>query len=108
MTLEEAKTLLEINYEKATKLAYVTNPLAFALYRVWKKADREGVHSSTNLSNKCGSCKWSVPCKFSAKSTFGCYVECQNPNKVWRHQSSMIKQRTNPKCKLYERKEDGN
>ena len=41
MTLQKAIKLLESEYEKATKLEYVRNPLAFALYRVWKKADGE-------------------------------------------------------------------
>ena len=107
MTLEEAKKLLDEQYEKAQKLAYVTKPLAFALYRVWKKADdEEETRLSTDLSNKCGSCRWSVPCQFNTRSTSGCYVECQNPNKIWRHQSSMMRQRTTPKCKLYERREN--
>lgn len=41
MTLEEAKQLLEKEYEKAQRLGYVRNPLAYALYEVWKKADRK-------------------------------------------------------------------
>lgn len=41
MTLEKAKKLLEAEYEKAKKLEYVRNPLAYALHKVWKKADAE-------------------------------------------------------------------
>lgn len=41
MTLQEAIKMLETEYERAKKLEYVHNPLAFALYRVWRKADRE-------------------------------------------------------------------
>ena len=41
MTLEKAKALLDQEYERAKKLEYVRNPLAFALYSVWKKADKE-------------------------------------------------------------------
>lgn len=40
MTLEEAKELLDEEYERAKRLAYVINPLAYALYQVWKKADK--------------------------------------------------------------------
>lgn len=41
MELDKAICLLTEEYEKAKKLEYVSNPLAFALYRVWKKADTE-------------------------------------------------------------------
>ena len=41
MTLEEAKKLLDEEYERAKRLEYVINPLAFALHQVWKKADKE-------------------------------------------------------------------
>lgn len=41
MTLDEAITRLRREYEKAQKLKYVRNPLAWALYNVWKKADAE-------------------------------------------------------------------
>ena len=39
MTLDKAIKLLEEEYERAKGLAYVRNPLACALYQVWKKAD---------------------------------------------------------------------
>ena len=42
MTLEDAKKLLDEEYERAKGLEYVNYPLAFALYQVWKKADGEG------------------------------------------------------------------
>ena len=41
MTLAKAIRLLEKEYERAKKLQYVHNPLAYALYQVWKVADRE-------------------------------------------------------------------
>lgn len=106
MTVEQAKHLLEEEYERAKRLDYVINPLAFALYQVWKTVDKKP-QKETDLTNRCGSCKWSVPCKFSEKSTFGCYVECRNPNKVWRAEISKKRQRTTPKCKHYERSENG-
>ena len=41
MTLETAVKMLESEYEKAKKMEYIRKPLAYALYRVWRKADRE-------------------------------------------------------------------
>ena len=41
MALEKAKALLDEEYERAKKLEYVRDPVAFALYSVWKKADKE-------------------------------------------------------------------
>jgi len=42
MTLEKAVNSLFAEYERALQLKFVRNPLAYALYRVWKMADREG------------------------------------------------------------------
>lgn len=42
MTLDKAKKLLEEEYERAKGLAYVRDPLAYALYQVWKIADVKG------------------------------------------------------------------
>lgn len=41
MTIEKAKALIDEEYERAKKLEYVQDPLAFALYSVWKMADKE-------------------------------------------------------------------
>ncbi len=41
MTLEQAIDMLKAEYERAKKLEFVINPLAYALYQVWKKADRK-------------------------------------------------------------------
>ena len=41
MTLEKAKELIDIFYEKAKSLEYVKDPISFALYKVWKMADNE-------------------------------------------------------------------
>lgn len=110
MTLENAIELIKREYEKATDSNYVHNPLAYALYQVWKKADREvigQISPQTDLTDKCGSCEWAVPIKGSIKGVFGCYIECKNPNKVWKHNSSSRKQRTNPKCRLWQPKAKG-
>ena len=101
MSLEKAKALLDEEYERAKRLEYVHNPLAYALYQVWKKVDKANVHNQTDLTDKCGSCEWGVPCKFSEKSVLGSYVECRNPNKVWRAEISKKRQRTTPKCRYY-------
>lgn len=39
MTLEKVVKLLEAKYEQAQKIEYVQNPLAWALYQVWKEVD---------------------------------------------------------------------
>ena len=41
MTVEKAKQMLDKEYERAKSLGFVHNPLAYALYQVWKKADAE-------------------------------------------------------------------
>ena len=41
MTLKKAIRLLEEEYARARQLDFVRNPLAYALYRVWRIADRE-------------------------------------------------------------------
>lgn len=37
--LDKAKKMLEEEYARAKNLEYVRNPLAYALYHVWKKID---------------------------------------------------------------------
>ena len=108
MTIDNAIELLKQEYEKATDSNYVQNPLAYALYQVWKKADRQILvePKETDLTDKCGSCEWAMPIKGSTKGVFGCSVVCQNPNKVWRYDSSNRKQRTTLKCKHYKRKSE--
>lgn len=101
MTIEQVQELLREEYEKSKRLEYVKNPIAYAVYQVWKTVYKKS-HKETDLTNKCGSCKWSVQCKFSEKSSLGCYVECQNPNKKWRSEISKKRQRTTHKCRYYE------
>lgn len=101
MTFEEAQKLLCEEYERTKKLEYVKNPLAYAFYQVWRTVDKKS-RKRADLTDKCGSCKWSVPCKFSENSSIGSYVECQNPNKKWRAEISKKRQRTTHKCRYYE------
>ena len=42
MTLVKAINLLKTEYERACKLDYVRNPLAYALHKVWRVADQDG------------------------------------------------------------------
>ena len=42
MRLATAIKRLETEYEKAKRLEWVHNPLAYALYQVWKIADKDG------------------------------------------------------------------
>lgn len=41
MTIEKAIELLKDEYEMSKQLEFIKNPLAYALYQVWKKADTE-------------------------------------------------------------------
>ena len=41
ITLEKAMKMLEVEYERAKKMDYVRNPIAYALHQVWKMADRD-------------------------------------------------------------------
>ena len=41
MTLEQAKELLDEEYERAKGLKWVRKPLDYALHQVWKKADKK-------------------------------------------------------------------
>ena len=41
MTIDEAIDLLKIQYAKAKTIPWVKTPLAYALYKVWKVADKK-------------------------------------------------------------------
>lgn len=41
MNLQQAIKLLEQLYERAQQISFVRNPLAWALFKVWKKADEQ-------------------------------------------------------------------
>ncbi len=42
MNIDDAITALKAEYERAKRLSFVRNPVAYALYQVWKKADAKG------------------------------------------------------------------
>lgn len=50
MTIQKAIRLLEKEYERAIKLEYVHNPLAYALYQVWKRPTAKGVQNDVNTT----------------------------------------------------------
>lgn len=41
MTLERAIELLRFEYSKAKQQEWIKNPLAYAIYQVWKTADKK-------------------------------------------------------------------
>lgn len=41
MTLQKAIKILEQEYEKASKLEFVYDPLAYSLYKVWRMVSEE-------------------------------------------------------------------
>lgn len=41
MTIQKAIKLLEEKYEWAKRQDFIRNPLAYALYQIWKQADGE-------------------------------------------------------------------
>lgn len=51
MTIEKAIKLLTKEYERAKRLSFVRNPVAYALYQVWKMADKEGVRHNEKDAN---------------------------------------------------------
>ena len=42
MTFEKAISRIEDEFEEAKKLPFIRNPLAYAIYQVWKMADMDG------------------------------------------------------------------
>ena len=52
MTLDRAINLVAVKYEQAKKLDYIRNPLAYALYKVWKMADKDVVKPKKNPTPK--------------------------------------------------------
>lgn len=108
MTLEKALDQVAKEYAAAAENERIHNPLAYALYQVWKKADAEGTRQP-NLDGKCGSCAYSKP----NTDTFGSsksYVECTNPAHLEKIKGRgglvHIRQRTCKACKEYKRRAD--
>lgn len=47
MTVKQAQRLIEEKFVQAKKMPSIRDPLAWALYQVWKMADAEGPRSSS-------------------------------------------------------------
>jgi hypothetical protein len=54
MTLEKAIKMLEVEYERAKKMDYVRNPIAYALHQVWKMADCDSEPAGLNKAPNDG------------------------------------------------------
>ena len=67
----------------------------------YKFADRK------KPTEKCGSCEWAMPIKGTINGVYVNYIECQNPEKVWNHNSSRRKKRSTPKCRFWQPKKKG-
>ena len=101
MTIQEAMDMVLEEYIGALQNAYVNNPVAYALYQVWKKADAKPPKKPTDLTGKCGSCEYAKP-----TSEFGsnCYIYCSNRDMYRQRKVSYFKQRTTRACKRYKPK----
>lgn len=42
MNMDDAIKTLKAEYERVRSLSFIRNPVAYALYQVWKKADAKG------------------------------------------------------------------
>lgn len=52
MTVEKAIRLLGVEYARAKRLTYVRNPIAYALYQVWKMADSQSKNQESEVYGK--------------------------------------------------------
>ena len=52
MKIETAVKLLMKEYERAKTLEWVRNPVAWALYQVWRKADEEKLQRKRRTKNE--------------------------------------------------------
>lgn len=78
MKLQKALDMVRIEYERGQGLALVRNPLAWALYRVWKIADGQPQDTGTQIQNDCDSCA-DRKCKYASRGGI-CRINCP----LWR------------------------
>ena len=103
MTVEMAIRQVQEEYEKAKGLGFVRNPLAYALYQVWKMVDEKTMPTDTNP--KCGNCAYAIPTHAFGSDTS--YIECTNRGNLQNKTGlAHIKQRTTKACKRYKYKEN--
>ena len=44
--IDKAIRMLKAEYEKALRIEFIRNPLAYALYKVWKIVDRNAIDNA--------------------------------------------------------------
>ena len=105
MTLEKALDQVAKEYAAAAENEHIHNPIAYALYQVWKMADAEKPPKS--LVGKCGSCAHAKPYSCGGSKS---YVECTNPAHLakikGRGELARVRQRTCKACQQYKRRDD--
>lgn len=50
--IDKAVRTLKAEYEKAQRVEFIRNPLAYALYKVWKIIDREAIKKGYEQGRK--------------------------------------------------------
>lgn len=108
MTLEKALKMVATEYNQDKKLDFVYNPLAYALYKVWKMADEKHPKPATDLTGKCGSCAFASTDDKECFVNSPCYIRCINPSRRFTSELAEYKQRTTKACKNYQLKENWN
>lgn len=72
---------------------------ADVIFRILEDVEKR-IDDLDNPTEKCGSCEWAMPVKGTINGVYVSYIECQNPEKVWNHNSSRRKKITTPKCRF--------
>lgn len=76
MTLQRALEIVRIEYERGQGLPLVRNPLAWALYRVWKIADGQPDVTDTQIRSDCDSCGAARTCQYVPRVGSICRINC--------------------------------
>lgn len=79
VTLQKAIRMLDAEYERAKQLEYVRNPLAWALYRVWKAvdADQPEVEPDAQITITDGDKTWTMTIEQLAQKICDSYTDCK-------------------------------
>ena len=101
----EILRLLAKAIEQTTVNTYQEQGSASAdvVFRILEDAEKR-IDDLDNPTEKYGSCEWAMPIKGTINGVYVSYIECQNPEKVWTHNSSRRKKRTTPKCRFWQPK----
>ena len=106
--LTEILRLLAKAIEQNTVNTYQEQGSAAAdvVFRILENAEKR-IDDLDHPTEKCGSCEWAMPIKGTINGVYVSYIECQNPEKVWNHNSSRRKKRTTPKGRFWQPKKKG-